>query len=204
MSICPKDYDAELEAPFRSQLRSAATEERDKAAKLGTAVHDAAASNVAVADAPEELRARLGQFYDWTAASEAQIIASEFQVFNLAAGYAGTVDALVRFPSGQTWLVDYKTGKGVYGDHALQLSAYAHAEFAGSDDAIDERTTRLLKSIAGMAVLHLADDHWEFMAIRNDDETYAAFLGLLAFARWELDHRDVASFVTGSKRGEGE
>jgi hypothetical protein len=45
-------------------------------------------------------------------------------------GYAGTLDAIVRI-AGETWLLDYKTSKGVYPETALQLAAYANADFIG-------------------------------------------------------------------------
>lgn len=50
-------------------------------------------------------------------------------------GYGGTLDLIAEI-AGETWLLDWKTGKSVawpngevYSDHRLQLAAYAHAEF---------------------------------------------------------------------------
>lgn len=186
---------------LRSRLRSAATAERDAAAALGTAVHDAAATGRAIADVDPELQPRLRQFYSWQEASRAEVLASEFQVWNLTVGYAGTVDALIRFPNGQVWLVDYKTSKGTYSEHALQLVAYRMAEFAGADNVIDEDLTALLRSVSGIALLHLADDGWEFQAVRLDQETWMAFCGLLEFAVWMATHPNVGSVLVGKRNG---
>lgn len=182
-------------------LRAAATEERDLAAELGTAVHDAAAALLDPETVEPAIRPRLLQFRQWLGSSNAEILGAEFQCWNLTVGYAGTADLLVRFPNGQVWLVDLKTGKGVYSEHALQLIAYRQAEFVGADDVIDGGLTELLHQVRGMAVLHLADDHWEFRAMRDDAETWRAFRGLLAFAMWMHVHGSADSVTTGSRRG---
>jgi hypothetical protein len=185
----------------RHELRTAATAERDRAADLGTAVHDAAAGGKSPLEVPPEVAPRLRQYLDWLAVSGAEIVGSEFQVWNLTLGYAGSCDALVRFRDGSIWVVDHKTGKGVYSDHALQLIAYAMAEFVGADDVVDDRLTALLHQVTGMAVLHLADDRWEFRAVRPDPATWSAFRGLLSFATWTAAHSTADSFTTATRTG---
>jgi hypothetical protein len=98
-------------ALIKHELRAAATAERDTAAALGTAVHDAAAAGRTLDEVPASIAPRLRQFYDWLAVSGAEILGSEFQCWNLRLGYAGTADALVRLRDGSVWLVDYKTGR---------------------------------------------------------------------------------------------
>lgn len=189
-------------------LRAAATDERDLAAELGIAVHDAAARNVALEEAEPAVQPRLRQYLDWIQKSRAQIIASEFQVWNLTEGYAGTADLLVDFPTSdpddtrhRIWLIDLKTGKGTYAEHALQLIDYRTAEFVGADDRKDDRLTFLLKRCEGMAILHLADDGWEFRAIRFDEETLAASRGLLRFALWMHTNPRVEDVTTAVRKG---
>ena len=70
---------------------------------------------------PPEVAPRLRQYLDWLEVSGAEVLGAEFQVWNLTIGYAGTVDLLVRFRDGSIWVIDLKTGKGLYGEHALQL-----------------------------------------------------------------------------------
>lgn len=189
-------------AVIRTELRRAATEERDRAAHLGTAVHDAAAKGASLLAVPPEVAPRLRQYIDWLEASGAEILASEFQTWNLTVGYAGTADLMVRFPNGSIWVLDLKTGKGVYSEHALQLIAYLMAEFVGTDDVVDEQTTTLLRQASGMGVLHLANDHWEFRALTADAATWTAFRGLVAFATWMHEHNAIESVTAGSRRSE--
>jgi hypothetical protein len=185
----------------RKELRAAATAERDRAASLGTAVHDAAAMGRTLDEVPEEVAPRLRQLLAWKAASRAEVVASEFQVFSPTYGYAGSCDALVRFADGSLWIVDYKTGKGIYAEHALQLMAYTMADVVGADDVVDERLTGLLHQVTGMAVLHLSDTAWEFHALEPDPGTWAAFRGLVAFATWIASHGSTESFVRASRSG---
>jgi hypothetical protein len=170
---------------LRASLRAAATRARDEAAALGTAVHDAIASGVAVDRAPALVRRHLLRYYEWAAVYGAETVASEFQVWNLGAGYAGTADLLSRMPDGTLWLIDIKTGR-FQPDHALQVIAYAKAEFVGRGDTVDERLTGLLSRIHGTAILHLTESSWEFIPVVHDGGTWAAFLGLLAAVTWRL------------------
>lgn len=209
-----RDKNAREEA--RRWLRQAATEERDLKAALGTAVHDYAAQGVVpdtipeettVVDGPrthvvrrEDILPRLSWFIGWLRVSGVRVLGQEFQVWNLTEGYAGSCDLLARFPNGQVWLIDLKTGDGTYFEHALQVSAYRHAEFVGRDGVVDEPLTALLREVVGTAVLHLGEHGWEFVSVRSDDRVYRAFLGVLAFARasLELAHHD--EYVLARKR----
>lgn len=193
--------DPAVVALLRRELRAAATAERDLAAALGTAVHDAAAAGHALEAVDEALRPRLRQYRHWLEVSGAEILATEFQTWNLTLGYAGTADLLVRLRDGSVWLIDLKTGKGVYPEYTLQTIAYLRAEFTGADDVIDEETTAHLARAKGMAVLHLADDGWEFIRFREDEETWDAFTGLLRFATWMAAHADVATVADASRKG---
>src|SRR6185369_13461709 len=103
-------------------------------ASLGLAVHDAAAQNLSLESVPENVRPRLRQFRHWLSVAKPEILASEFQVFNLTVGYGGTGDLLVRFAGGSVWLIDLKTGNGVYPEHLIQVLFYSMAEFVGQDD----------------------------------------------------------------------
>lgn len=188
-------------AAVRTFLRRAATDERDRAAELGTAVHDAAAEGRALPDVDPAVRPRLRQYLDWRAKSQAEILASEFQVFHLGAGYAGSADLLARFPDGSIDVVDLKTGKGIYPDHALQVMAYLMAEFVGADDVVNEEVTALLHQATGAAVLHLADDGWEYHRLRVDAATWNAYRGLLAFALWSHLHTRVSDIAIASRKG---
>lgn len=57
------------------------------------------------------------------------VLATECRVFSDRFGYAGTVDLMARSKSGKVVMVDWKTSKSIYPDNALQLAAYAAADW---------------------------------------------------------------------------
>lgn len=192
-----------VSAVVRHELREAASAERDKAASLGSAVHAAAASGLALTDVGPDIAPRLRQYQAWLSESRAEILGSEFQLWNLSVGYAGSADLLCRFPDGSIWVVDLKTGKGTYAEHLLQLVPYLMAEFVGQDDVVDETLTAYLQQAKGVALLHLTADSWEFRSLEATGEAWAAFRGLLAFGQWMQGHPDIDSVTLGVRKGAG-
>jgi hypothetical protein len=182
-------------------LRQAMSVERDAAASLGTRVHDAAASGMTLDKAPADLAPFLLQYRSWLSDSHIDIVTVEKQVFNTAVGYAGTFDMIGRMKNGTYWLIDLKTGKGTYAEHALQLEAYARAEVVGEDDVVDVQATEYLHEVSGRAVLHLRPEGWSFKVIPASDETWIAFRGLLVFARWAHDHPTIDNLISATKTG---
>jgi hypothetical protein len=178
-----------------SWLRKGGDQKRDVAAALGTAVHDAAASGMTLDKAPEDVAPFLLQYRKWLDDSKCEVLLSEKQVFNESIGYAGTFDLLGRM-RGQYWMIDLKTGKGTYPEHALQLEAYARAEFIGENDVVDQAATDLLEQVSGRAVLHLRPDGWSFKIIPASDKTWVAFRGLLAFANWTYRNPNLDMLVS--------
>lgn len=197
-------------------LRAAATEERDRKAALGTAVHDLARLLTDPADVPDVVKAtagrteydipaglirpRLASFHLWRQEAGVEILAAEAQCFNLAVGYAGSMDLLVRARDGSVWVVDIKTGDDTYPEYALQLSAYRHAEFIGTAGVVDHGLTALLHQASGMAVLHLDDGGAEPQVVRDDEETWNAYRALLYVARWMTAHPTGDSVITARRR----
>ena len=182
-------------------LRAASTEQRDIAAKLGTAVHDAAAAGRNLDEVNDEVRPFLRQYYDWLAKSRAYIIASEKQVWNLKVGYAGTFDLLCQLPDGGIRVLDIKTGKGLYPEHALQAMAYAMAEFVGEDDVIDERLTKLMHRASAIGILHLGREGWEYGELKITPKLWTAFRGLLTFAVWMEANKSIEPLVENAEKG---
>lgn len=188
----------------RARLWDAAVDARDTAARLGTRVHEAVELGTDPALAPSDIAAKLGWFRDWLAVSRAKVLAQEYAIYNLTVGYGGTVDLLVLMPDGSVWVVDLKTGKSVWGEHALQVMGYVHGEFVGVDtedgQQVDEAVTAFHRSARGMAVLHVTDDGWAFHSMRPDAATWEAFTGLFRFAAWQHDHDDIADVTLGVRR----
>lgn len=168
-----------------SWLRAATNEKRDLAAKLGIDVHDAASKGITLDKATPEVAPFLLQYQKWQEYTGIEVLLSERQIWNESIGYAGTFDLIGRFKrTKKTVMIDLKTGKGTYPEHAIQLEAYARGEFIGEDDVIDTAATDLLQSVELRAVLHLRADGWTMKFIPASERTWIAFRGLLVFANW--------------------
>ena len=124
-------------------------------------------------------------------------------MFNLTLGYAGSLDLVGEFmedlpdygiKAGERHVVDLKTGKGIYNDHALQLAMYFGAEFVGGFDPFDDKDvqypdqTDVLQTVSSTGVLHLRPDSWEYVPIPVTDELAAAAVDLTRIATWFINH----------------
>jgi hypothetical protein len=189
---------------LRSNLWKA-TDGDDSGRIVGIAVHRAAALGIDPATAHPGVAPKLRQYLDWRETSGVQIIASEFQVWNLSEGYAGTVDLLGRFADGSTWLLDLKSGRGLYAEHVLQLVAYLMAEFVGANDAVDERLSASLAQVSGVGILHLADTGWEFISLKLPElaKAWTAFRGLIRFAGWLQANDSLDGLVAARRWSDG-
>lgn len=172
-------------------IKGAADRHRDAAAERGSAVHAEAEqlvlqharasarlslTGLELAPWPEALEKYQDAFVDWVNDFQPEFLAAEASVFNRAQAYAGTLDCIVRLhlPDGRVLvvIVDFKTGKAVYPEVALQLAPYARAEFIGSPDG---RTELPLPAIDAGAVLHLTPKGYQFRLVRIDQPIFDAF-----------------------------
>ena len=165
---------------------------RDTAASLGTALHgivDAAGRSPdgpgAFPVSPEYQKAHDAfiAFVGVSGGSQA-IVSSEKAVLNLTEGFAGTFDLLMLLKD-ELWLLDVKTGKGVYPDYALQLAAYGMAEhIALSGDP----TLYDFPEPKRYGVLHLRPDKYpegyRLIEYAITDRERLAFLAALEVWRW--------------------
>ena len=62
----------------------------------------------------------------WWGTNEPKVLKNEVELYSDKYGYAGRCDAIVDI-NGEDWVLDYKTGKSIYKEVGLQLSAYRHA-----------------------------------------------------------------------------
>ena len=112
------------------EMRRAPWAERDRAAVRGTEVH-AYAEQVAhgdEVDVPAHLAPYVQGAVDVLDGLSIEPIHTEVQLASRAHWYAGTADLFARM-DGQTVLLDWKTSKSIHGSYALQLAAYARADF---------------------------------------------------------------------------
>jgi len=129
-------------------LKGVPWDKRDEAAARGTDVHDLAERIIhgEEVEVPEHLAGYVQGYVDWLDAWDITVHATEMVVGRRPndgiPGYAGTFDADGTFGrghlAGKRGLLDWKTSKGVYGENALQLAAYQHADFYLDDDGAEQ------------------------------------------------------------------
>ena len=160
--------------PMIQALKSVPDQDRDVKAIRGTDVHKIAeelihGNKVEVAAhlvAHVEGYARLLDEFDIEA------ILTEKSIGNRKEWYAGRFDLIAKL-NGQTWLIDNKTSKGVYGETALQDSAYARAEFYVNDD--DPDTEFPLPHIERIGVIHITEGGSTLHDLGDIDSAFKIF-----------------------------
>ena len=194
-------------------IKTQVTVARDKAADLGSAIHEAAEAHVLGRPAKwdtditaEQVAPFLGQYEqflrDFDVDLTRDIEASEMTVAHNEAGYAGTLDLLVwlninadaetsrPFPcepgERKLFLVDLKTS-------ATRPAASVYGEYALQLAALrfarelwlpDGTVQRFNLPIAGCAVLNLRAKTYEFVPVPAWAAEREAFEGCLALAKW--------------------
>jgi hypothetical protein len=101
-----------------------------KAAEIGTAVHAAVHDYLKNGSLPSLVQPAdiaFVAFMNWWRDSKLKAIRMEQPVWDKADGYAGTIDLIAEHPEKGFGVIDFKTSKGIYDDHHLQVSAYFHA-----------------------------------------------------------------------------
>jgi len=155
---------------------------RDKAADRGTQVHLLAEQIVrgGEPEVPDELAGHVNAYRAFLREWNPRFLAVEQMVCCLTHGFAGTCDAIADI-AGERWLLDIKTGHGVYPEAALQLAAYGAAQFIGRPG--DPHRYRLPRATR-FGVVHVQSDRAELVPVAVDHSTFASFLRALDLWRW--------------------
>lgn len=195
---------------------------KSDAADLGTEIHTyVEAKNLGqpVPSVPLHAKARMRNFDDFMQTVKPRIESAEVKVYHRAGGfhYAGTLDMLCEI-DGELAVLDIKTGKGVYEEAALQINAYAFADFLVADPhhpgalqitpnrgkrwyewhgpAADEIK---MPDVQAGYVLHLRDDFWALHKCPISEDLYQTFLALFPVDQWErVGKKGVFTMVMGS------
>ena len=158
-------------------------EERDAAAGRGTQIHQIA--DQLIHDRPVTIPEGLEGHVEWCVrflnTYEPEPVLTETAIVNRAVGYAGTLD-LVADMLGHRYLIDWKTGKNVYAETALQLAAYARGEHY-LDDAKVERPLADI-GIQRAAVVHLRADGFDVYPMTISEPVFVLFRHVAYVARW--------------------
>jgi hypothetical protein len=149
-------------------------------------------------------------FLEFLAAVNPELVRAEDVAWSDTHEYAGSFDVVMYVwlddngnptpdRSGTRHLImgDWKTSKATYPDVALQMAAYANADFM--IDADGNRTP--MPEFDGAAVLHITDTQWAFKPVVIDDDVFAQFLRLRGTFDWDRDmsRRVVLKPIASSK-----
>lgn len=122
------------------------------------------------ADMPDQVMAGINGFLDFVKAHNVRFLERERLVFSKRWGFVGTTDAIIE-ADGIKYIVDWKTGKGIYDEMYFQISAYA--------EAYREEMGEKLPSM----LVHFDKETGAFSAIKvpekDGDKDFQAFTGLL-------------------------
>lgn len=115
------DEKTALAAPYRSSK---------EAASVGTNVHSIVENYSKharkVDGLPDHLKKYAQAFYDWVDTHNPEVTENELTAISNKHRYAGTMDMVANI-AGVPYIIDIKTGKGIYDEVELQLSAYGEA-----------------------------------------------------------------------------
>jgi hypothetical protein len=183
------------------QIKKAPRDKRDKAASRGTALHGICEQILLGNDVivPLVLQPSIRAFRQFVEDFQPELIAAECTVFNMQHNYAGTLDMICKI-GGENWLIDIKTGNGIYPETALQLAAYASADYVALPDGSEDT----LPEVHELGVLHLRDDGYRLKQIdtyHGFDPLFQQFLAVKQvaefattadpFLHWDITREDV-------------
>lgn len=180
-----------------------------KALARGSDLHHAAEQlNLGVEpDIADGVRPYLTQYRRFLAEHAPRLLMAEAPVYNRTHIYAGTLDMIAEV-DGKTCVLDIKTtdkgpdarSRPPYPEIALQLVAYARAEYVGLDPADmrysgkrryyvwNEHTHHEpMPPVDGALALVISPVDYLLVPVRIDDEVWAAWLYVMEVARWQLD-----------------
>jgi hypothetical protein len=180
-----------VEATIR-RIVAAAEQAETSASRIGDEVHgylEARARGEVPPPVSDEARRWLRGAEQFLDAFQPDFLAVEATVFHRTLGYAGTADFLA-VVGGTLVIGDYKTGKAVHGEVALQLVALSRAEVLVEADGAEQPMPEVETGL----VVHLRPELPEGYAVRRVElaeapwERFAACLAL-----WKT--REVQAFV---------
>lgn len=184
------DKKAELStAPYSEFIATVAKaheRKRNTAAVKGTAVHNFGERLVRgekVDGIPDEVAPKVDQYVRFLNEWQVIPLAVERPVCNLEIPYGGTFDLVFTSPlfPERVFLGDIKTAKGVYGDNALQLEAYARADFYIDVDESEVEMSSL--GITDHVVIHLEEDRYHVTEMERGHQVWESFQTAVDMAR---------------------
>jgi hypothetical protein len=201
-------------------IKGAAQRHTNARGKIGTECHDLFERMLrgeAIGRIKPDLSPYRRHFDEFLETVQPELISVEEVSWSDQYMYAGSPDAILRIrldeqnrpsQSGElvTVIFDWKTGKDLHSDVALQLAAYAHGDRL--IDAAGE--SRPMPDIEMGAALHITADGWDLRPVAIGPEVFDAFLALRRVFDWERSGQTVVigksiagstdRIVTGTQR----
>ena len=167
-------------------LKGVPWEKRDQAAARGTEVHALAELVVhgAEVDVPEHIAGHVDGYARLLDELQIVPVLTERSVANRTHWYAGRFD-LIADLGGTRWMLDLKTSSNVYGDTALQVDAYRHAEAYVDDDDPDTEHP-MPEGIERLGVIHVTEDGSHLYPLQSDGSAWRVF----QHVAWVAKRRD--------------
>lgn len=173
-----------------AMLKDAPWSQTRKAARTGTLAHEAferMALGGSIADALEaagedadEVRPFLDHYAAFLDEFQPTFLFLEETVWSDQHLYAGSFDALAEIEGERVWLDNKTTRSGVHDEVALQLSAYANADFILRADGTKVPLPKANKA----AVVHVRPEGWSLTPVRIDQDVFDVFLHLREVFDW--------------------
>jgi hypothetical protein len=165
------------------EIKSAYKVYTEKTATLGTLVHkliECWSTGQPYPEWDKEVEKFVDQFINFMMTIRPEFIESEVTVWSRTHGYAGTADFIARI-NGNIVLGDVKTGRNLYPEVGLQLSALANADFIIREDGSEED----IPQIDRMAALHVRPRSWNLNYVAKTDECFEGFLAAKQVMEWQ-------------------
>lgn len=176
------------------EAKYAHTQAKNKAADIGTMIHNWVAgyiSAIAKKEKPpkrpvnREMKNAIDGFFEWAKKNKLAVIRSEQKVYSRKWRYAGTLD-LEGMVNGKRTIIDLKTGNALYPESFLQASSYLKAR--------EEETGK--KFPGGVIILRLSKEDkerqisaFEVRKDENVEQHFKCFLNCLQIYRWQMMER---------------
>ena len=118
-----------------------------------------------------------------------RILRSEVTFVNLTYRYAGTGDLVARLKDGRVAVIDWKTGKRLYPEVALQLAAYANNEFCVEADGSRYNLAPITTAVG----VHLdGEAGYTAQPVELSDQLFKTFVALRTLQKWKDNFEDTA------------
>ena len=165
-----------LSAPYRKS-----SDAKDRGSTVHSVVEAYTTNKKKIKTVPKKFRGYVEAFYSWVEDSNISILEQESTVINHEHRYAGTLDMIAKFENSDTpWIIDVKTGKDIYAEAGLQLSAYKHAVEEIPEGA-DKHNGGVVDHRMGVILLG-ENGTYKFAEM---EDVFEAFLHAKALWEWE-------------------